>query len=165
MKRKAKVVIGTGILTSAVVGFAFATPIVGLISPLLAVGNQSADLDARGTAAVSNGERFRVELETDGPSTISTQDGAYAAGGQNGWHSHPGMVAVTLISGSITWYDENCQPTNYKAGDSWVEGSKIHAFKVTGTTGIHLMANLITAQGQALRTDQPAPACAAGLGL
>jgi quercetin dioxygenase-like cupin family protein len=69
-------------------------------------------------------------LETEGPSTVTIQEAAYAAGGQNGWHSHPGMVIVTVISGSIIWYDENCTPTTYKAGDSWVEGGQLHGFKV-----------------------------------
>ena len=76
----------------------------------------------------------------------------------------PGMVAVTLTSGSITWYDENCEPTVYNAGDTWLEGSQIHAFKANGT-GVQLVAWFITAQGRALRMDQPAPACAANLGL
>jgi len=164
VKTKIKLLIGaTAVIT--VVGIALATPIVNLASPLLAVGNQSADIHERGTAAVSSGEPFRVELKTDGPATFSIQDAAFNVGGQNGWHSHPGMVAVTIISGTIRWYDENCNPTVYKAGDSWVEGSQIHAFRNIGTGTVHLMASFITAKGQALRTDEAAPSCAAGLGL
>jgi len=164
MKTKTKLFIG-GAAIVAGAGLALATPIVGLVSPLLAVGTHSSDIHTRGTALMSNGEHFRVELETEGPSTITTQDGSVAAGGHNGWHSHPGMVVVTLISGSITWYDENCVPINYKAGDSWTEGSQIHAYRVTSTTAIHTMALFIIAQGQGYRIDQPAPACASGLGL
>ena len=164
MKTKTKVFIGTAAII-ALVGVALATPIVGLLSPILALGTQNSDIHARGTAVTSNGEHFRVELETEGPSTITTQDGSVAAGGHNGWHSHPGMVVVTLISGSITWYDQSCVPTDYKAGDSWVEGSQIHAYRVTSTTAIHTIALFVIAQGQAYRIDQPAPACAAGLGL
>jgi quercetin dioxygenase-like cupin family protein len=164
MKTRFKLLIGATAMVT-VVGVALATPIVGLISPLLSVGTQTSDIHVRGTAVMSNGEQFKVELETEGPSTISTQDASIAAGGHNGWHSHPGMVAVTLISGSIQWYDENCVPTIYNAGDSWVEGSQHHYFRVIGTSNIHLIAWFITAQGQALRTDQPAPPCAAALGL
>jgi quercetin dioxygenase-like cupin family protein len=164
MKTKTKLFIGAAAIVAGA-GLALATPIVGLVSPLLSVGTQNADLQARGAARTASGERFRVELETEGPSTLSTQAASIAAGGHNGWHSHPGMVVVTVISGSITWYDENCVATDYKAGDSWVEGSQIHAFRVTSSTAVQLMAWFVTAQGQALRTDQPAPACAAGLGL
>ena len=165
MKTKIKVVIGAAAIVITAVAVALATPIVKLTSPLLAVGNQNADVHTRGTAATGKGEPFRVELETDGPSTFSIQDAAFAAGGQNGWHSHPGLVAVTIISGRIRWYDENCKTTVYKAGDSWVEGSQIHAFRNIGTDTVHLMASFITAKGQALRTDEDAPPCAAGLGL
>jgi quercetin dioxygenase-like cupin family protein len=164
MKTKSKLFIGAAAIITGV-GFAFATPIVGLVSPLLSVGMQNADLKARGHGRTTSGERFSVDLETEGPSTLSTQAASLAAGGHNGWHSHPGMVFVTVISGSITWYDENCVPTDYKAGDSWVEGSRIHAFRVTSSTAVQLMAWFVTAQGQPLRTDQPAPACDTGLGL
>jgi quercetin dioxygenase-like cupin family protein len=165
VKTKIKLLIGAAAIIIAVVGLALATPIVKLASPLLAVGNHSADIHKEGTAAVGSGEPFRVELKTDGPSTFSIQDAAFAVGGQNGWHSHPGLVAVTIISGKIQWYDENCKTTVYKAGDSWVEGSQIHAFRNIGTDPVHLMASFITARGQALRTDEAAPSCAADLGL
>ena len=164
MKTQSKLIIGIAAITGAV-GLALATPIVGLVSPILAAGNQNADIHKRGSAAVPNGERFKVALETDGPSTMSIQDAALGFPGHNGWHSHPGLVSVTVISGSIQWYDENCGVTIYKAGDSWVEGDQLHAFRNIGPGPVHLMAWFITAQGQPLRTDEAAPPCAAGLGL
>jgi len=139
--------------------------LVGLISPLRSAGKPNADMEAHGTAHTASGQRFHVEFESEGPAALSAQVGAYGAGGQNGWHSHPGMDVVTVLSGSITWYDENCVATNYTAGDSRVEGDKVHSFKVTSTGSTQLIAWFITAQGQPLRIDQPAPACAAGRGL
>src|ERR1700688_1494107 len=164
MKIKAKVITAAAI-AATIAGLAYATPIVNLVSPLFSVGQHSADIETRGVGKTPSGQRFKVELETEGPSTMSNQDGAYGPGGHNGWHSHPGMVAVTIVSGAIQWFDENCEETDYKAGDSWTEGSQIHYFRVVGTTGLHLTAFFITAQGAALRTDEPAPACAAALGL
>lgn len=164
MKTKTKVIIGIGAIATMLVGLAFATPIVGLISPLLSVGNNSANLEAHGVSTTATGEPFEVRLRTEGPSTYSTQVAAFGYPAENGWHSHAGMVVVTLTSGSITWYDENCEPTVHNAGDTWLEGSKIHAFKANGP-GVQLVAWFITAQGRALRIDQPAPACAANLGL
>jgi quercetin dioxygenase-like cupin family protein len=165
MKTRTKLVIGAAAIGSTLVGLAFATPIVGLATPLFSVGQHAADIKTHGVAATPSGESFEVRLSTDGPSTMSIQDNAISAGGHNGWHSHPGMVAVTLISGSIQWFEENCVETDYNAGDSWTEGSQLHYFRVVGATGIHATAFFITAQGQALRTDEPAPACAAALGL
>jgi quercetin dioxygenase-like cupin family protein len=165
MKRKTKVVIGAAATALTLVGIAFATPFKNLASPLFSVGQHPSDIELHGSGQTPSGQRFRVELESEGPSTVSTQDAAYGVGGVNGWHSHPGMVAVTLVSGSIQWFDENCVETDYTAGQSWTEGSKLHYFRVVGTAGIHLTAFFITAQGAALRSDESAPACAAALGL
>jgi hypothetical protein len=164
MNTKMKLLGGVAAAASAI-SLAYATPLVGLVSPLFSVGQHSSDMRTHGVGKTSSGEPFEVRLDTEGPATLSNQDGAYGAGGHNGWHSHPGMVAVTLVSGSIQWFDENCVETDYNAGDSWTEGSQIHYFRVVGTTGIHLTAFFITAQGAALRTDEAAPACAAVLGL
>ena len=164
MKIKSKVIIGVAVVGSVIAGLAWATPIVNLASPILATGNQNADIETHGEFATTGGE-FKVFLKTEGPSSILIQDGAYSEGGVNGWHSHPGMVAVTLLTGTIDWYDADCKMTAYKAGDSWTEGSQVHYFKVTGTTTVHLMATFVIAKGFAPRIDQPAPACAAALGL
>jgi hypothetical protein len=83
MKTKTKVFVSLAAIIG-VTGLTLATPIVGLVSPILAAGNHNADIHKRGSAPVSNGERFRAELETDGPSTISIQDAAFAFPGQNG---------------------------------------------------------------------------------
>jgi len=165
MKTGNKVVISATAIACTLVGLALATPIVNLASPLFSVGQHPSDIHAHGVGKTPSGEWFEVRLNSEGPSTMSNQDAAYGVGGVNGWHSHPGMVAVTLVSGSIQWFDENCKETDYNAGDSWTEGSKVHYFRVVGATGIHLTAFFITAQGAALRTDEAAPACAAGLGL
>jgi hypothetical protein len=75
------------------------------------------------------------------------------------------MVAVTIISDAIQWFDANCEETDDKAGDSWTEGSQLHYFRVVGATGAHLRRFFNTPQGAALPTDEAAPACAAALGL
>jgi quercetin dioxygenase-like cupin family protein len=165
MKTKTKVAMGAAAIASIIAGIAFATPIVNLASPVLAAGQKKGDIDTHGVYQTPDGQEFDVRLFTEGPSTITTQVGAYSVGGINGWHSHPGMVAVTLISGSIQWFNENCKEKDYKAGDSWTEGSQLHYFRVIGPVGIEFSATFITAQGVPLRIDQPAPACAGPLGL
>ncbi|GAC1587853.1 MAG: hypothetical protein NVS3B5_21180 [Sphingomicrobium sp.] len=158
-------IVGAAVLAAAVVGIAYATPIVGLVSPFFSIGQNSSDIRTDGFGRTSKGREFEVDLKTEGPATLSMQDFAFAAGGHNGWHSHPGLVAVTIISGALEWFDENCRETDYKAGDSWTEGSKLHYFRIVGPTPLHGTAFFITAQGLPLRTDEAAPDCAAALGL
>jgi len=165
MEIKTRIVLGAAAMAATIVGIAYATPIVGLVSPFFSVGQHASNIRTHGAGRTSSGQEFEVELQTEGPATISTQHNAFAAGGHNGWPSHPGMVAVTIISGAIQWFDENCQETDYKAGDFWTEGSKLHYFRAVGTTGLTATAFFITAQGVPVRTDEAAPACAAALGL
>jgi quercetin dioxygenase-like cupin family protein len=165
MKERTKVLICAAAAAATIVGIAYATPIVNLASPLFSVGQHPSDIKTHGVGQTPGGQWVEVHLKSEGPSTMSTQDAAYSPGGHNGWHSHPGIVAVTLVSGSIQWFNEKCEETDYTAGDSWTEGSQLHYFRVAGAVGIHLTAFFITAQGAALRTDEPAPPCAAALGL
>ena len=163
MNIRTKFLMGAVIVT-ALAGLADATPQKGLAAGVLGVGTNANSTEVHGSAKTS-GDRFHVSLETEGPSTITTTMADYVAGGQNGWHSHPGMVIVTLTKGSIEWYDENCQLTVHNAGDTWMEGSQVHYLRVLGTTQTQFVSTFIVAQGQANRIDQPAPACAAALGI
>jgi quercetin dioxygenase-like cupin family protein len=165
MKRKAKLIIG--VAATIIAGVVVATPLINLTSPVVAAGNvASSALNVRGVAKdLNDSNYFNVFLTTQGRAAISSQVAAYNPGGENGWHSHPGLVTVTLTKGSIVWYNGNCEPTTYNAGDAWVEGSQLHMFRVVGKTAVLIYATFITAQGEALRTDQPEPACAAAMGL
>src|ERR1700722_7703275 len=98
MKIRSKFIIGAAVAGCVVGGLAWGTPVVNLASPLLSTGTQSADLESRGEYEPTE---FRAFLKTEGPSTILEQEAAYTLTGVNGWHSHPGIVIVTLTQGSI----------------------------------------------------------------
>lgn len=164
MKTKLKLLIGAAAISSAIVGVTWATPIFNLAAPILATGNDDSDIEARGVFATNDGE-FRARLKTEGPSTIFVQDVAYSPGGHTGWHSHPGVLTIALVAGTVEWYDANCELKTYNAGDAWTEGSQLHYFRNVGTVNVHLMVTYIIAKGAASRIDEPAPACAAALGL
>src|SRR5581483_3543391 len=114
MFTKTKVLIGSAGI--AVVGLALATPVINLTSPVLSKGTQERALNAHGDYEVADGY-FKVAFSTNRPATIVNTEGAYNPGGENGWHSHPGMVINTLISGTVHWYDDHCNLTTYNAGD------------------------------------------------
>ena len=99
MKTNFKVMIGTTAIAVTIAGLAWATPIVDLTSPLLAVGQHPGDIATSGSGHTKDGKYFQVVVKSEGPATVSTQDAAFTLDGINGWHSHPGMVAVTLIFG------------------------------------------------------------------
>jgi quercetin dioxygenase-like cupin family protein len=123
MKTKTKLLIGAAALSSVIVGLVWATPIVKLASPVLATGNDNLNIETHGVFTTSGGE-FKANLKTEGPSTIFVQDTAFSPGGHTGWHSHPGILTLALISGTVEWFNGNCEKTTYNAGDAWTEGSQ-----------------------------------------
>jgi hypothetical protein len=82
-------------------------------------------------------------------------------------HTHPGILLLALAadSGPIDWYDANCQKTVYSAGYSWTEGTKLHDVVNSSSQDAHFVVTYVAPKGVNKRTDQPAPACAAALGL
>ena len=82
-----------------------------------------------------------------------------------GWHTHPGVILTTVVSGSIEWYDGRCQKQIYNAGDSLTETDKLHYVRNVGAANARLMINFVIAKGQPRKIDQPAPSCAIALGL
>jgi quercetin dioxygenase-like cupin family protein len=164
MKGKSKILLGASVVVAALAGFAYATPQKGLAGGVVGAGIQKNSVEVHGSA-ITTGEGFHVSLETEGPATITTTLTDYTAGGQNGWHSHPGMVIVTLTKGSIEWYDAECNLTVHNAGDTWMEGSQVHYLRVLGTVTTQFVSTFIVAEGQPNRIDEQAPPCAHALGL
>jgi len=84
------------------------------------------------------------------------------AGGFSGWHSHPGPVFVTMVSGNIVWYDGSdpaCPGQAYGPGDSFIEGAnRIHNVKSAGGAefvAIHM--NPTGTSGPSFRVDEDKP--------
>lgn len=166
------------VLTVAVVvvGIAFATPIVGLLtSTILANGNTTTpEIFTRARVALppvagqepgDDDNEWNGMLILHGPTNVEVQDFSYDVNGHTGWHSHPGLLVFSLISGSIEWYDANCNKTVYNTGDTFTENTATHYFRNVGAGPMHGMVTYLLAQGQPRRIDQPAPPCAAALGI
>jgi quercetin dioxygenase-like cupin family protein len=82
--------------------------------------------------------------------------------GHSGWHSHPGVVLVTVASGTVTFYDADCSFNAYSAGTSFVEsgGATGLARNTSATVPAVVYVTYIVPQGApALRIDQPDPGC------
>ena len=179
MNIRTRLLIGTVAVAFGLVGIAYATPIVGLlINTILSSGTIKDEIklhvrvplppaaDADSDENKDRDDDWRAELYTSGPSDILIQDVVYAPGGHTGWHSHPGMLLSNVVSGSIEWYDSRCRKHVYNAGDSLTESTQTHYVRNVDTVkNAHFMVTYVIAHGQPRRIDQPAPACAAALGL
>jgi quercetin dioxygenase-like cupin family protein len=169
MQKKSKVLLGTGLAATIAAGLAVATPTIGAFyNVILSTGTAERDINAHGHLVIPGmDEDFSATLSTDGASNIVQQEVKFSPGGTTGWHKHPGIVVLTLAadSGSVDWYDSQCGKTVYNAGDSWTEGTKLHDVVNHGSTNAHFLVTYVVADGVGKRTDEPAPPCAAALGL
>jgi quercetin dioxygenase-like cupin family protein len=174
MKPVSKTCLWIGAVVLCIVGIALATPIVGLnFGNILATGIVNDDISQRARVTLppvagkeqEDGNEWRARLSTSGPSTFIVQDADYFPGGHTGWHSHPGLLLLTVTEGSLDWYNDQCQKTTYNVGDSFTENTAVHYFQNVGSVNVRVMVSYVLAKGQPRRIDQPAPACAAALGL
>lgn len=145
------------LLALSVVGFvafagaAVATPAIGFNGTILS------------RATLSESVKFNtgeVKLKTKGAVDITHQTITIDPGATSGWHTHPGVVLVTVQQGSLVRYDAHCAATVAAAGSAFAESGE-HAGLVRneGTTTVVVYVTYITPVGAALRVDAANPGC------
>lgn len=60
----------------------------------------------------SDGVKFQTKRPTD--TLVARFD--FAPGGYTGWHHHPGMGIITVMSGAVTFTDSDCNSKTYGPG-------------------------------------------------
>jgi hypothetical protein len=107
----------------------------------------------------------RVKFQTKDPTTVRVQKLEWAAGAFSGWHHHPGVIIVTVQSGSVTVEDSNCNSVTYGPGlpdgAVFVEGGN-DPIQVTSTAGAteYAMQVAPAANPPSFRIEDNPPACA-----
>ena len=110
----------------------------------------------------------QVKLQTKGLTDVRVQKIAIDAGGNSGWHHHPGIVIATVASGVVN-FTHGCQSTNYgpgqPAGSVFVESGDTpgQASSVLGAT-IFVTFVAPHADPPAFRIEDTAPVCPAAGG-
>jgi len=117
---------------------------------------------ARGTTAGSM--QFNVgdvKFQTKGSVDFAQSTVTIDPLGNSGWHSHPGVVLVTVTSGTVTFYQSDCSFIRYPAGSSFVESNGATGFarNESTTDPAVVYVTYIVPVGAALRIDQPDPGC------
>jgi quercetin dioxygenase-like cupin family protein len=139
-----------------------ATPPAGVVSKVIvAQGPTTGPLKER----IDVGGTWALHLEDKGESEFYFQDLVVGPGGYTGWHSHPGLLLVTVKEGSIDFYDKDCVKRVYAAGQSFSEGAEPHAAVNSGQSNTRLLIAYIVKKGESRRIEAPQPACAARLGI
>jgi quercetin dioxygenase-like cupin family protein len=141
------------LMLAIVVGTAFATGASGFHGTPLARGTTV------GPMQFNVGDiKFQTKARVDVAYATVTIDPL----GSSGWHSHPGVVLVTVSSGTVTFYNADCTSNTYAAGASFVESNGATGLarnESTTTPAIVYVTYIVPAGAPALRIDQPNPGC------
>jgi quercetin dioxygenase-like cupin family protein len=176
MKTRAKIIIGAVAAVSGIAGIAFATPQVGIVLNLpVTVGAILKDVrdhvhvNLSSNTGENDDNDWNVEFSTEGPSNFTFADlNVVANGGHTGWHTHPGVLLISVASGSIEWFDEKCRRTVYNAGDSLTETNKPHYVRNLGSVDSRLLIAYVIPKDMPRRIDIPLeniPTCAHAAGI
>lgn len=155
---------------------AFATPPFGfLLNQIVAMGTASDDIkqelqvdtpDGSGDREENVEDRdWQLHLRTHGASDFYSQYLVLAPGGYSGWHTHPGLLVGTVVSGTIDFYDSNCQKRSFAAGQVFTENTQVHAIKNPGTMNTTLSIAYLIKHSEPRRIEAAAPACASSTGI
>jgi quercetin dioxygenase-like cupin family protein len=138
----------------SILGRAHATDPVGQTKTILA--GPGGEIDVK-----SHTDKHFAVIETGGLSDVYTVQFTIAPGGDTGWHSHPGVTLITVLSGETTEYhgdDPNCTPLVHQPGTGFtVEPNDVYVLRNEGTTDLEFFALFLVPSGEAFRIDNPDP--------
>jgi hypothetical protein len=146
---------------------ALATPPSGLMTEFIVGSPTGGATFAEMNLFAKAGDYWRLRINTKGESDLYVVRNTFAAGGQTGWHTHPGPSLITVTVGTITAYegdDPTCTPEIHIAGTpsaTFIDqggDQGVHILRnETGTTAVTVAVQLVPA-GAPRRIDvTPAP--------
>jgi quercetin dioxygenase-like cupin family protein len=173
--RKVSLLIGLlGIATAALATTSFNI----ILNQIVATGTKPADINEflrvginRKEVAESNPNResededWQLRLRTRGATDFYVQHIVVGPGGYSGWHTHPGLLIGTVISGSIDFYDSNCRKRSFAAGQVFTENTEVHAIINTGVANADLSIAYLIKHNLPRRIEADAPVFAPSTGI
>jgi hypothetical protein len=139
-------------------GVTWATPGSGTASTLIGRATFEDSFKVKRKDAATGWE---VEAEAKPNLDIAVQVIDFAAGGQSGWHSHPGPVFISVVTGTMTFYDSDdqaCEPIVRTAGQGFLDvGDHAHIARNESGVPARNVVTYLAPPGAALRIDKPNP--------
>jgi quercetin dioxygenase-like cupin family protein len=105
---------------------------------------------------------WQMKLTADPSLSVAVQTIDFAPHGTSGWHSHPGPVFITVVSGTMTFYradDPSCAPIVKTKGETLLDGADNGAHIARNETDepAQNVVVYLAPKGVALRIDEPDP--------
>ena len=157
MRTKSKLLLAGVLVAGAfggmAVGVAWATNGSGVGSTLVAGPVELDELDIQ-----ADSDTHEIELKTRGDWECRVVHFHIAAGGDTGWHSHPGPVFVMIKSGTMTLEQSDGSTAVYPPGTGFVEDvRRVHIARNKGDVELVFDAFILIPVGAPVRIDEPKP--------
>ena len=157
------------LLVMGAVTAALATPPLGfVVNQIVAMGYVSDNISQQVQMANSGNDGdqdWQLQLQAQGATDFYVQRLVLSPGGYSGWHTHPGILIGSIVSGAIDFYDANCNKQSYTAGQVFMENNQVHAISNTGSVDAELSIAYLVKHNQARRIEADAPVCAPSTGI
>jgi quercetin dioxygenase-like cupin family protein len=92
---------------------------------------------------------------------VVTQQVTFAPGAASGWHSHPGYLTGTVVSGQVVRYGTDCSAQTFAQGQTFYEtGTKTFTVRNESSDPAVVIVTFVVPGGTpttALRVDKPQP--------
>jgi quercetin dioxygenase-like cupin family protein len=92
---------------------------------------------------------------------VVTQQATFAPGAASGWHTHPGYLTGTVVSGQVVRYGTDCSAQTFTQGQTFYEtAAKTYTIRNESSEAAVVMVTFVVPGGTpttALRVDKPQP--------
>lgn len=130
---------------------------LGLVMTLLAAGAayRSSDGPSGSDRRPVTSARFEGAgaFSIQGPGDVAVVDVVYEPSQTSGWHTHRGLHAVAVLSGTLTMYDRQCRPERYVPGKPYVGGQELHLARNETAEPVVMVVTYVNATGPAAADD------------
>jgi hypothetical protein len=155
--------LGKGILVGAAMavaisaGIVWATPPSGTTSVLIGRGTFAEKINVKRQAE----DGWDVKVKATPALDIAVQKIVFNPGSNSGWHSHPGPVFISVIEGTMTFYesdDPTCTPVVRHAGEGFLDvGDHAHIARNETSEPATNVVTYFAPPAALLRIDEPDP--------
>ena len=87
---------------------------------------------------------------------VSVVTQVYEPGQNSGWHAHPGIHAVAVLSGTLTVYDGQCRRQMFEAGQPYVGGQLAHLVQNETDTPVTMAVTYLSPPEHGMSTEHTA---------
>lgn len=151
------ILLGTAAAVAISVGLVSATPGTGTTSILIG----RATFDEAFHVKRDGPDGWQVQVKAKPALDIAVQKIVFQPGGQSGWHSHPGPVFISVVEGTMTFYesdDPDCNPVVRHAGEGFIDvGDHAHLARNETSEPATNVVTYLAPPGAVLRIDEPNP--------